>query len=93
MEMPATTPIIHYLSAFLNKHYTLPKRVLNGMTQYLLSFGDIEGEMSVIWQTLLLTLAKQYGQSLDEMQKIALKELCKKKHHKLISPEIVKHLL
>ena len=35
------------------------------MTEYLLSFGSIEGEMSVVWQTLLLTLAKQYGSSLD----------------------------
>jgi hypothetical protein len=42
MEMQPTTPVIHYLSAFLNKHYTLPKRVLNSMVEYLLAFSDIE---------------------------------------------------
>jgi len=46
----------------------------------------------VVWQTLLLTLAKQYGQSLDEMQKSSLKDLAKNKMHKLITPEIIKHL-
>ena len=93
MEMQPTTPVIHYLSAFLNKHYTLPKRVLSNLVMYLLSFGEVEGDLSVTWQTLLLTLAKQYGQCLDEMQKSSLKELCKKKPHKLITPEIAKNLL
>jgi len=41
MEMPPTTPVIHYLSAFLNKHYTLPKRVLTAITDYLLSFENV----------------------------------------------------
>ena len=86
MEMQPTTSVIHYLSAFLNKHYTLPKRVLSSLTQYLLRFGDIEEEMSVAWQGLLLTLAKQYGQSLDEMQKSSLKDLSKLKSHKLMTP-------
>ena len=42
--------------------------------------------MSVAWQGLLLTLAKQYGQSLDEMQKSSLKDLSKLKSHKLMTP-------
>ena len=92
MDLPVTTSVIHYLSAFLNKHYTLPKRVLNDLVRYMLSFGEIEGEMSVSWQGLLLTLAKQYGQCLDEMQKSSLKDLCKMKHHKLMSGEVVKCL-
>ena len=90
--MPPTTSVIHYLSAFLNKHYTLPKRVLSSLVQYLLSFGNIEGEMSVVWQGLLLTLAKQYGQCLDEMQRSSLVELAKEKSHKLMTPEIIKCL-
>lgn len=83
--------MIHYLSAFLCKNYTLPKRVLSSMIQYLLSFGGREGEMSVAWQGLLLTVGKQYGQCLDEMQKSAIVDLCKLKHHKLMTPEILKH--
>lgn len=62
------------------------------MTEYLLSFMDYEGELSVAWHCLLLTLAKQYSQSLDEMGKAALADLAKTKNHKLITPEILKHL-
>ena len=93
LEMPPTNPIIHYLSAFLNKHYTLPKRVLTAITEYLLAFKNFEGELSIAWQNLLLTLVKQYGQSLDEMAKSALSDLAKAKSHKLITPEILKCLL
>jgi hypothetical protein len=46
----------------------------------------------VAWQMLFLTLAKQYSQSLDEMTKAALVELAKSKNHKLMTPEILKHL-
>jgi essential nuclear protein 1 len=92
MEMPPSTPSIHYLSALLNKHYTLPRRVLTRMTEYLLSFAEQEGEMSVAWQCLFLTLTKQYSQSLDEMSKAALVDLAKNKNHKLITPEILKNL-
>jgi len=91
--MPPTTPVIHYLSAFLSKHYTLPKRVLTAATDYLLSFKDFEEELSIVWQNLFLTLVKQYGQSLDEMAKGALSDLAKVKYHKLISPEILKCLV
>ena len=86
MEMSPTTSVLHYLSAFLGKHYTLPKRVLNALTTYLLSFSKYEGELSVTWQGLFLTLVKQYGQCLDEMAKSSLKDLCKVKYHKLITP-------
>ncbi len=92
MEMPPSIPIIHYLSAFLNKHYTLPKRVLTSLVEYLISFKEYEEELSVSWQNLFLTLVKQYGQSLDEMAKGALHDLAKAKSHKLITPEILKHL-
>jgi hypothetical protein len=40
MELPPTSPVIHYLSALLNKHYTLPKRVLSTLTTFLLSFAN-----------------------------------------------------
>jgi essential nuclear protein 1 len=92
METPPSTPSIHYLSALLNKHYTLPRRVLTRMTEFLLSFAEQEGEMSVAWQCLFLTLTKQYSQSLDEMSKAALVDLAKNKNHKLITPEILKNL-
>ena len=51
--------------------------MLSSLIHYLLSFGNVEGEMSIVWQGLLLTLAKQYGQCLDEMQKSSLLELAK----------------
>lgn len=77
MEIAPTTPSLHYLAALLNKHYTLPKRVLSRLTEYLLQFKNHEGELSIVWQGLLLTLAKQYSQSLDEMTKSALSDLAK----------------
>lgn len=43
MDLPFSTPSIHYLSALLNKHYTLPKRVLTRLSEYLLSFTNYEG--------------------------------------------------
>lgn len=92
MDLPSSTPAIHYLSALLNKHYTLPRRVLTRLTEYLLAFKETEGEPSVSWQCLFLTLAKQYSQSLDEMGRAALADLAKAKNHKLITPEILKHL-
>lgn len=92
MDLPPCTPAIHYLSALLNKHYTLPRRVLTRLTDYLLAFQETEGDLSVSWQCLLLTLAKQYSLSLDEMGRAALADLAKAKSHKLITPEILKHL-
>ena len=65
MEMPKTTASIHYLAALLGKHYTLPKRVLMGVMEYLLGFGSVDGEATVAWQGLLLTMVKQYSQSID----------------------------
>lgn len=92
MDLSPSSPAIHYLSALLNKHYTLPKRVLTRLLEYLLSFINYEGELSVAWHCLVLTLAKQYSQSLDEMAKSALADLSKAKNHRLITPEILKHL-
>jgi essential nuclear protein 1 len=92
MDVTPTTPSLHYLAALLNKHYTLPKRVLSRLVEYLLSFKTYEGELSVVWQGILLTLAKQYSQSLDEMSKAALQELAREKNHKLITPEILQNL-
>jgi len=43
MDLPPSTPTLHYLSALLNKHYTLPKRVLSRLTEYLLGFQNYEG--------------------------------------------------
>ena len=86
MEIPATTATIHYLWALLGKHYTLPKRVLVGMVQYLTGFEGVEGEASVAWQSLLLTLVKQYSQSLDEMSRAALSQLAKNKKHHIMTP-------
>jgi hypothetical protein len=65
MDLPFSTPSIHYLGALINKHYTLPKRVLVRLSEYLLAFDNHEGELPVAWHCLLLTLAKQYSQSLD----------------------------
>lgn len=42
MELPPSTPSIHYLNALLNKHYTLPRRVLTALSEYLLSFQQAE---------------------------------------------------
>jgi essential nuclear protein 1 len=85
MDLPPSTPAFHYLSALLNKHYTLPKRVLSRLTEYLLGFQNYEGELSIVWQGLLLTLSKQYSQSLDEMTKAALQQLSKEKSHKFMT--------
>ncbi len=92
MDLPPSTPTTHYLAALLNKHYTLPRRVLTRLTEYLLAFKETEAELSVSWQLLFLTLAKQYSQSLDEMGRAALADLARVKNHKLITPEILKHL-
>jgi essential nuclear protein 1 len=42
MELPPSTPATHYLNALLNKHYTLPRRVLTALSEYLLSFKEKE---------------------------------------------------
>lgn len=48
--------------------------------------------MPVIWHQLVLSFCQLYRNSLDEMQKEALKSLIKKKKHHLITPEIIKAL-
>jgi essential nuclear protein 1 len=41
-EHAPTTATIHYLKAFINKAYNLPRKVITGMVNYFLSFHKVE---------------------------------------------------
>lgn len=72
MEMPYSSAIVHYLSALLRKNYSFPRKVITILTEYLLKFQSYEKELPIVWHQLLLTFAKQYSSSIDEMGKGAL---------------------
>jgi essential nuclear protein 1 len=91
-EMAPCSAVLHYLKALVGKNYSFPKKVLSVLASYLIQFEKVEEDMPVLWHQFFLTIVKQYGSSLDEMSKASLAELTKNKHHKLISPEILKLL-
>lgn len=77
-----------FLSLFVEKNYALPLRVLSALVNYFFKFEQDSRQLPLIFYKLLLIFVKNYSNSLEDIQKEALKHLLKKKPHATLSQEI-----
>ena len=77
-----------FMSALINKKYTLPYRVIDAVVEHFMKFTEVEGKLPVIWHQCLLNFAQRYKQDITREQKDQMKNLLKAHYHYAITPEI-----
>jgi essential nuclear protein 1 len=80
------------IRTLIDKKYSLPYRVVDGLVNYFEQCGEDPRELFTLWHQSLLVLAQRYKNELSRAQKERLLLLIKKKHHPFISAEIVREL-
>jgi len=80
------------LTMLLNKKYSLPTAVVEGLVGHFSSFGKMNAKMPVLWHSSLLTFAQRYKESIGESQKARLLDLISIHSHYQITPEIRREL-
>jgi essential nuclear protein 1 len=76
------------LTAFINKKYALPRRVVDTLVAHFHSFVNDERELPVVWHQCLLTFVQRYKLELDDAHKKRLKVVLRSHLHKHMGPEI-----
>ena len=102
-EMPYNGATSLFLRVLLNKKYSLPYRVIDGLVAHFLKFG-VDGagaqhehgggaqRLPVLWHQALLVFAQRYKTEVTAAQKEALKPLLRAHYHHQITPEIRREL-
>jgi essential nuclear protein 1 len=82
------------ITMLLNKKYSLPTQVLEGLVAHFESFklADSGSKLPVLWHNSLLTFVQRYKGSLDESQRNRFLELLKVHTHHMITPEVRREL-
>ena len=83
------------ITILLNKKYSLPSSVIEGLTVHFSSFVDMEvsvSKMPVLWHASLLTFVQRYKESIQENQRERLLSLLSVHSHYQITPEIRREL-
>jgi essential nuclear protein 1 len=91
-EMPwyGSTSLI--LTAFINKKYALPRKVVDALVKHFHSFVKDDRELPVLWHQSLLVFVQRYKLELDASHKTRFKAVLKAHFHKHIGPEIRREL-
>jgi essential nuclear protein 1 len=90
------TPVKSVLiTMLLNKKYSLPTAVVEGLVNHFSSFSTFNqgSKMPVLWHASLLTFAQRYKESLSEDQKSRILDLLLIHSHYQITPEIRRELM
>ena len=88
------TPVKSVLiTILLNKKYSLPSAVIEGLVVHFSSFVEItDTKLPVLWHASLLTFVQRYRESINESQRERLVSLISVHSHYQISPEIKREL-
>jgi essential nuclear protein 1 len=88
------TPVKSVLiTILLNKKYSLPSAVIEGLTVHFSSFVELaDTKMPVLWHASLLTFVQRYRESMNENQRDRILSLIMVHNHYQISPEIKREL-
>ena len=81
-----------FLRLLLHKKYTLAFIAVDAVAAHFERFMEVDGPMPVIWHQALLALAQRYKGDLTMQQKEALRALCTRHTHRLITPEVRREL-
>ena len=88
------TPVKSVLiNILVNKKYSLPTQVVDGLVNHFESFALAESKMPVLWHASLLSFVQRYRDSLTDDHRNRILELIKVQTHYQISPEIRREIL
>lgn len=87
-EMDYSGTNSHILCVLIEKNYTLPFRVLDGLMFHFLRMRSHPDDLPVIWHQSLLAFVERYAKDISSEQREALLDLAKTKSHYQITPEI-----
>ena len=90
MTYSGTTSL--FIRILVNKKYSLPRRVIDGLVQHFCSFINETREMPVVWHQSLLVFAQRYKLEVSTEQRESLKELLKVHMHHQITQEVRREL-
>jgi len=91
-SMPYQGATSLFLRVLLDKKYSLPYKVIDGLVHHFLQFKKETRRLPVLWHQSLLVFAQRYKETLAQEQKDALKPLLKHHFHYQITPEIRREL-
>jgi len=91
-EMEYSGTNSYFLLQLLEKKYALPYRVVDAMVDHFCRFEKDERDLPVIWHQSLLTFVQRYKNEIRGEDKDALRSLCKKQHHHLVTQEVFREL-
>jgi essential nuclear protein 1 len=80
------------MKTLLNKKYSLPLKVLDGVVKHFVRFTDDSRQLPLIFHQNMLTFAQRYKNDLNSKHKQALLNLLKKQSHKALSVEVKREL-
>jgi len=79
-----------FIKALLNKKYSLPAPVINGLVQHFAGFCSDDRTLPVLWHQALLTFLQRYKNEI--LNKETLRLLMRKHFHPKITPECRREL-
>ncbi len=95
-QMPYTPTNLFFIKVLLAKRYALPSQVVEALVEYFHQFitnPRLQHEqLHVMWHQTLLLLVQLYKKDFSSTQKSKVYNVCKKRSHNLITPEIRKEL-
>jgi len=91
-EMPYSGSTSFFVKVLVNKKYSLPRRVLEGLVTHFTNFIKETRILPVVWHQSLLVFAQRYKLQLNDEQRSAFKELLKIHSHYQITSEVRREL-
>uniref|UniRef100_A0A914CNJ3 Bystin n=1 Tax=Acrobeloides nanus TaxID=290746 RepID=A0A914CNJ3_9BILA len=91
-EMEYTGSSSMFLRILIEKKYTLPYRVLDGLVEHFYKMRSETRALPVLWHQSLLAFVQHYKSDLSLDQRRKLFDLIKAQNHYQISPEIRREL-
>eukprot|EP00249_Psilotum_nudum_P016165 c25690_g1_i2 orf=206-1621(+) len=82
----------YFMKLLLDKKYSLPYRVIDGVLEHFMRFLEEDRPMPVIWHQCLLTFVQRYKNELSKDDKDNLDLLMQHHKHYLVTPEIKREL-
>eukprot|EP01012_Entosiphon_sulcatum_P056443 TRINITY_DN80109_c0_g1_i1.p1 TRINITY_DN80109_c0_g1~~TRINITY_DN80109_c0_g1_i1.p1 ORF type:complete len:432 (+),score=115.41 TRINITY_DN80109_c0_g1_i1:29-1297(+) len=81
-----------FIRLLLQKQWSLPLKVIDGLVQHFARFLRVEGPLPVLWHQALLAFVAHYKANLTLEQAQVLRQVCDKHSHILVSSDIRREL-
>jgi essential nuclear protein 1 len=95
-QMEFSPATLYFIKILVAKRYALPSQVVEVMVEYFHQFitvpSLIQTQLHVIWHQTLLMFVQLYKKDFTSQQKNKIYNICKKRTHPQITPEIRKEL-